>query len=236
MSAVTNPIQACSEVFVRPRAVFEALKTRNNWSWVPFILTAIIGSLPGYLYFTSVDQDYYHSLLKMSPDFRDLSPAEIETALSFTQTADIAMYVPIGSVLAMIVVTAIIAIYYKAVTGSDEENLAGFTDWYGACWWIGMPTVIGAVISILMILLGSADGQIHPSLASATSIGNVLNIGLDSAWFNFANSVRLEMVWNYYIAAVAIGTWTRFAFNKCLLLAGLPYVLIYGVWALFLIF
>ena len=194
MSAVTNPIQACSEVFVRPRAVFEALKTRNNWSWVPFILTAIIGSLPGYLYFTSVDQDYYHSLLKMSPDFRDLSPAEIETALSFTQTADIAMYVPIGSVLAMIVVTAIIAIYYKAVTGSDEENLAGFTDWYGACWWIGMPTVIGAVISILMILLGSADGQIHPSLASATSIGNVLNIGLDSAWFNFANSVRLEMV------------------------------------------
>ena len=47
MSAVTNPIQACSEVFVRPRAVFEALKTRNNWSWVPFIPTAIIGSLPG---------------------------------------------------------------------------------------------------------------------------------------------------------------------------------------------
>lgn len=236
MSEVTNPIQACSEVFTRPRAVFEALKTHNNWSWIPFILTAILGSLPGYLYFSSVSQDYYHELLRSSPDMVNLSPAEIETTLSFFQTDQIAMTMPFFAVLGMVIVNAIVAVYYKAVTASDEENLAGFTDWYGACWWTGLPTIIGAVVSILMLLLGDANGELSPGLASATSVANIFGIGLDSSLFNFASSLRLEMLWSFYIAAVAIGTWTRFEFNKCLLLAGLPYIIIYGVWALFLIF
>ena len=235
MSHVTNPIQACSEVFVKPRAVFEALKTHNNWSWVPFFLTAIISALPGYLYFSSVDQAYYHSLMKNSPDMIDLSPAEIETALSFMQVSQIAVMVPIFSIIGLVLVNAIVAVYYKSVTSSDEENLAGFTDWYGACWWIGLPSLIGALISVVFLLLGNANGEISPTLASATSLGNILGVGLDSAWFNFANSVRLEMIWSFYIAAVAIGTWTRFDFNKCLVLAGIPYVIIYGVWAFFLI-
>jgi hypothetical protein len=224
-------LQACSEIFIKPKDVFTALKTANNWAWVPFFLVVIFAVLPSYLYFSSVDQVYYENLLRNSADFQDLSPAEIDASLSFVKVEQLAWAMPIGTIIGILIVNAIMAIYYKLVTQSDEENLAGFTDWYGAMWWIGMPTIIGSLISILMILLSNdGTGQIDIGVLNTTSIGYIVGVGMDSAWFNLANSVRIESLLSFYIGAVAIGTWTRFSFNKCLLLAGIPYLVIYGVW------
>ena len=35
MSEVTNPIQACNDIFFKPNGVFKAVNEHNNWSWVP---------------------------------------------------------------------------------------------------------------------------------------------------------------------------------------------------------
>jgi hypothetical protein len=229
-------LQACSEIFIKPKDVFTALKTANNWAWVPFFLVVIFAVLPSYLYFSSVDQVYYENLLRNSADFQDLSPAEIDASLSFVKVEQLAWAMPIGTIIGILIVNAIMAIYYKLVTQSDEENLAGFTDWYGAMWWIGMPTIIGSLISILMILISNdGSGQIDIGVLNTTSIGYIFGVGMDSAWFNLANSARIESLLSFYIGAVAIGTWTRFSFNKCLLLAGIPYLVIYGVWIVTLI-
>ena len=78
MRVVTNPIQACNDIFMRPGSVFEALKTHNNWSWIPFFIVSILAVLPSYLYFSSVDPVWYTVYVSTnSADLRDLSPAEI---------------------------------------------------------------------------------------------------------------------------------------------------------------
>ena len=34
MSEVTNPIQACNDIFFKPNGVFKAVNEHNNWSWL----------------------------------------------------------------------------------------------------------------------------------------------------------------------------------------------------------
>ena len=42
MHNVTNPFQACNDIFFKPNGVFKAVGENNNWSWMPFILIMAI--------------------------------------------------------------------------------------------------------------------------------------------------------------------------------------------------
>ena len=75
MSEVTNPIQACSDIFFKPNGVFAATNVNHNWSWFPFILVTVLAILPGYMYFNFVDFDWYRELV-ISTGYADTSPNE----------------------------------------------------------------------------------------------------------------------------------------------------------------
>jgi uncharacterized membrane protein len=230
MRVVTNPIQACNDIFMRPGSVFEALKTHNNWSWIPFFIVSILAVLPSYLYFSSVDPVWYTDYVSTnSADIRDLSPAEIETIMQFQQPEAMATYSLIGGVIGVIIINAIIAIYYNLVARSDEECVMGYTDWYGATWWMSMPIVIGSLASVLAIFVTNDAGQIELPAISATSFAFIFGVGIDSSWFNFLNTIRLETFLSIYIAACALAAWTSFTFKKCIMLAIIPTALIYGI-------
>ena len=236
MTQVTNPIQACNDIFFRPAAVFEALKTHNNWSWLPFIIVSILAILPNYLYFSSVDPTWYTEYVSTThADFQDLSPAEIDTIMQFQQPDTLALWGGIGGIVGLIIINAIVAVYYNLVTRSDEENVMGFTDWYGATWWMAMPIVIGSLASVLAILLTNNAGQIELQAISATSLAFIFGVGIDSHWFNFLNAIRIETFLSIYIAACAIGTWTRFTFQKSVLLAAIPTIVVYGLSLIYMV-
>ncbi len=233
MSNVTNPFQACNEVFYKPGGVFEALKHNNNWSWLPFFIVIIMAVLPNYLYFTSIDPDWYIDyLLNTSPDFADLSPAELDGMRDVIPVSSMATWGALGGIIGFVVINAIIAVYFNLVTKSDEENINGFTDWYGATWWMGMPVVIGSLVSILMILFANdGSGQMPVSIVSSTSFAHIFGMDISSPWFGLANAFRIESLLSIYIGAAAIASWTNFAWNKSLLLSALPTIIVYGIWA-----
>ena len=233
MSHITNPIQACNDVFLKPGSVFEALKTNNNWSWVPFLIVVVVAVLPNYLYFSTVDPVWYVDyLINNSPDFADMSPAEIEGVRDFIPVESLATWGSLGGMFGLIIINAILAVYFNLVTKSDEENLNGYTDWYGAMWWIGMPIVIGSLVSVLMILI-SNDGtnQMPISIVSATSVAHIFGVEISSSWFGIMNAFRIETLLTIYIGAAAIASWTNFSWNKSVLLSALPTIIIYTIWS-----
>jgi hypothetical protein len=237
MTTVTNPLQACNDVFFRPGSVFEALKQHNNWSWLPFFIVVVMAVLPNYLYFTTIDPVWYvEHLLANSLDFADLSPAELDGMRDLIPVESMGTWGALGGLVGLTIINAIIAVYFNLVTKSDEENLNGFTDWYGATWWMGMPVVIGSLISIVMILL-SNDGtnQMPLSIVSSTSLAHIFGLDISSTWFGLANAFRLESLLSIYIGAAAIGSWTNFAWNKSLLLSALPTIIIYSIWAVVIV-
>ena len=43
MMTITNPFQACMQIWFNPKAVFAALDKHDNWSWIPFIVVMLYG-------------------------------------------------------------------------------------------------------------------------------------------------------------------------------------------------
>ncbi|MCW8093064.1 YIP1 family protein [Alteromonas sp. ASW11-130] len=228
MQTVSNPIQACNDIFFRPNGVFRALAENNNWSWLPFFIVIIVTILPQYAYFHSVDFNWYTELL-VDAQYADRSPAEQQQfRQQLTPSATIS-FASVAIFFGYIIINAIIALYLNLATRSAAENEQGFTDWYGMTWWLGMPVVVSSLFALGLILM--ADGhQITPTVLAPLSIAYLFNIDMSSPWFAFAQSIKLDAFWAIYLMAVGVSQWTRFSTKKSATIAAAPYAIIWAIW------
>ncbi|MFS1703181.1 Yip1 family protein [Alteromonas sp. AMM-1] len=228
MSEVTNPIQACNDIFFKPNGVFKAVNEHNNWSWVPFLIVIVLSVLPGYLFINFVDFSWYQNML-IDTQYGEMSPAEQDQMRMGMQQSAIQMFMLIGGILGPIVVNAVVALYLHLMTKSDEQNLNGFTDWYGFTWWASMPAVINALLAIALIAL-SENHQVLPTIISPLSVAYWADVQMSSEWFGFAQSLRLESLWTIYLIAVGIAQWTSFSTKKATIIACAPFAVIWAIW------
>lgn len=228
MSDVNNPFQAVSETFIRPNTVFNRLATVSNWSWIPFIIVMVLGILPLYLYFQTVDFEWYTNYLAQT-QLGDVSPAEKQAYKDQLAPGIITWSTLIGIAIGFLVINALMAVYLTFMTRNDEKSIQGFTDWYGMTWWVALPSVIPSLIALLLLVM--ADGhEIEPITLSPLSLAFIFGLTPASDFFNLAQSVRLDMIWSIYLTAVAIGQWATFNNKKSWLVASGPFIVIYGIW------
>ncbi|WP_427397631.1 YIP1 family protein [Glaciecola sp. 1036] len=231
--SVTNPLQAASEVFYKPKAVFTAVGKVNGWSWVPFILVIVMGILPVYLYYHVVDLSWLVNQMALAAN-PDGSPAEIENyKRQMPENFYVYSYFVIPIFISLI--TAIFAGYFTFVTRNDETNVQGFTDWYGAMWWIYMPTIINSFFACLLLALQEQNVQVNTAIMAPLSMAYIFGLDMTSEAFNFLSNIRLDSLWSILLSAYCVNTWTSFNFKKSMIIALIPYAVIWGIPFLFFI-
>jgi hypothetical protein len=230
MDKVSNPLQACKDIFLKPNGVFTAIEDSHNWSWLPFLIVLATSILPAYLYFNFVDFQWYTQLM-VDTSYANVSPGEQEAfrnSLSQEQMPTITSFMVF---FGLIITNALVAMYLNVTTKVDEECVQGFTDWYGFTWWVSMPTVVNSIIALLVVTLAS-DTQLAPISLSPTSLAYVFNSDMSSDWFALLQSIRIDTVWTMYLITVGLSRWTNIAAQKTYVIAIAPYAVIWGVWAL----
>lgn len=232
MRTVSNPFQACNDIFFRPNGVFKAVGEYSNWSWLPFIIVVAVAMTSQYVYVNFVDIEWFANMNIAAQEA--MSPAEEDAMRGFFTRDNIMMSQLIGACVGLIVVNSIFAVYLNLITRSDDSHIFGFTDWYGFTWWVAMPSVISGLISVILILLAS-DHQVSPSILAPLSIAYLFGIEMSSSWFAFAQAVRLELFWSIYLTTVGVSQWTSFSTKKSAIIAITPYAVIYGIWLIFTI-
>ncbi|QJR79883.1 YIP1 family protein [Alteromonas pelagimontana] len=233
MHNVSNPLQACNDIFFRPNGVFRAVAEKDNWSWFPFFIVIVLAIVPTYFYLNFVDFSWYADQI-MHSQYGDLSPVEQE---QFRQnmTLNSAMIFGLSAtVIGFIAINALVAVYLNLATKADKDNLHGFTDWYGFTWWAAMPTVINSLIAMFLILLAD-DHQLYPSVLAPLSAAYVFGMDMGSSWYGFAQSFRLDNIWGIYLTVVGIKQWTSFTTKKATIIGVAPYVIIWSVWIIIVI-
>lgn len=230
MEQVSNPFQACNDIFFRPTAVFATIKEKHNWSWLPFFIVLVMATLPLFLYFNYVDFDWYMENVIIA-SMGDVSPAEQDAVRGMVSQSTSLYGGLVATAIMLPIMTTILAIYLNLTTKSDEENVQGFTDWYGFVWWVSMPTIIGSIISVALILMAS-DHQINPLVTVPTTLAYLLDIQIGNPWLSFLQSLRLETIWTIYLTVVGIVQWTNLSTQSALKIAVAPYLVIFGLWAI----
>lgn len=230
-SQVTNPLQAASEIFYRPKAVFDTLSSVNNWSWIPFILVAIMTTLPSYLYFQMTDVNWVIDQM-ITSQMPDASPAEIDNAKrSFPPEA--LKYTAFAIPIALIIFHAIIAGFLTFVTRNDEKNVQGYTDWYGATWWITMPFVVNGLVALLVLATYDAGAQIPLTAPAPLSLAFIFGVDIGAPMSSLLAAIRLDTIWATFIAVYCFSSWTSFSFKKSIIFGVLTMVIYVGLGVLF---
>ncbi|MDF2180257.1 YIP1 family protein [Aliiglaciecola sp. CAU 1673] len=230
MRSVNDPFTACYAVLFKPNQVFATLARANNWSWIPFLLLMLMSVLPAFIYFNVVDFEWYRDFI-ISQQFADISPAEQENVRRNLTPGGMITLTLFTSALGLIALNALQAMYLNTMARMDQEQVHGFADWFGLMWWVSLPAVVGNMLSLLILVLSGND-QFPPAQLSVTSLSYWLSVPMDSPWFTLAQVIRLESFWSIYLIAVAITKWTNIRSNTAWNIAIGPYVVIWGLWSI----
>ncbi|MEI8643623.1 YIP1 family protein [Pseudoalteromonas sp. Hal040] len=227
----SNVMTALVDIFISPSKAFNGLKEAKGWSFVAFILLAGILAASMFAFYNKADPQY---LIDQQVAVASVDATIAEQKMirqSMEQTIDLQVWFAMfGSIIGLAVINALMAGYYLFVSKQDPEANYGYGTWYGFGVWTMMPMIISSLGLLILVLTASTD-QISQSLFNYASINQLL-IGLEIGhpFYTLLESLNIFSIWGIFIAAIGLKSWTNFTFNKALLFAALPSIVIYGIW------
>ena len=227
----SNVMTALVDIFISPSKAFNGLKEAKGWSFVAFILLAGILAASMFAFYNKADPQF---LIDQQVAVASVDATIVEQKMirqSMEQTIDLQVwFAMIGGIIGLAVINALMAGYYLFVSKQDPEANYGYGAWYGFGVWTMMPMIISSLGLLILVLTASTD-QISQSLFNYASINQLL-IGLEIGhpFYTLLESLNIFSIWGIFIAAIGLKSWTNFTFNKALLFAALPSIVIYGIW------
>ncbi|KTG19082.1 MULTISPECIES: YIP1 family protein [Pseudoalteromonas] len=227
----SNVMTALVDIFISPSKAFNGLKEAKGWSFVAFILLAGILAASMFAFYNKADPQFLIDQQVAAASVDATIAEQKMIRQSMEQTIDMQVWFAIfGGIIGLAVINALMAGYYLFVSKQDPEANYGYGAWYGFGVWTMMPMIISSLGLLILVLTASTD-QISQTLFNYASINQLL-IGLEIGhpFYTLLESLNIFSIWGIFIAAIGLKSWTNFTFNKALLFAALPSIVIYGIW------
>jgi|TARA_Y100000034_G_scaffold134540_1_gene203246 hypothetical protein len=222
---------ALVDIFISPSKAFNGLKEAKGWSFVAFILLAGILAASMFAFYNKADPQFLIDQQVAAASVDATIAEQKMIRQSMEQTIDMQVWFAMfGGIIGLAVINALMAGYYLFVSKQDPEANYGYGAWYGFGVWTMMPMIISSLGLLILVLTASTD-QISQTLFNYASINQLL-IGLEIGhpFYTLLESLNIFSIWGIFIAAIGLKSWTNFTFNKALLFAALPSIVIYGIW------
>ena len=227
----SNVMTALVDIFISPSKAFNGLKEAKGWSFVAFILLAGILAASMFAFYNKADPQFLIDQQVAAASVDATIAEQKMIRQSMEQTIDLQVWFAMfGGIIGLAVINALMAGYYLFVSKQDPEANYGYGAWYGFGVWTMMPMIISSLGLLILVLTASTD-QISQTLFNYASINQLL-IGLEIGhpFYTLLESLNIFSIWGIFIAAIGLKSWTNFTFNKALLFAALPSIVIYGIW------
>ncbi|MBD8524296.1 YIP1 family protein [Pseudomarimonas arenosa] len=223
-----SAIKTLGQMFTEPGKAFEAVQERSMIA-LPLILT-IVGTLALWAwYYQVVDVNWLiDQMVAAQPD---MEPAQAESMRKMMNPTMLTVFTAVGVVIMMPLILLISATYYTLsakVIGSE----IGFGKWFALSTWSMVPALLLIPAGAIKILMTS-NGQLTQEQLNPLSLNQLFfHLPASDAWAGLLSSIHLPMFWSLFLAFVGYKLWTRKSSATAWTVVLLPYVLIYGIWAL----
>lgn len=222
-----NTLSLAGTMITHPSAAFVELRERRRF-WLPLIALVVGLALQQYWYFTIVDiewlKDRMYSGAEMTPEQRQ--------AMMGMMSRNVMLWSSVGSVaLIMPLMMALSAVYYL-LAGKVTNVQYSFKQWFSFCVWCSVPVIIGLIASYGILLVQDANAQIGPSELSVFSANELFQLPPSDSGAQLLTQLNPITLWTWAISIIGIKTWSNRSWLFSTVVAMLPAVIIYGIWAL----
>ena len=221
---------AMVDIVASPGRALDEIKKNTRWFWFPLLITIVLACALFAYYYSWVDFEWLvEETIRQIP--AEDRAASADAVRGFMNPNTQLMFTLIAVVVMTLVIYLIEAIYFhlanKVTTGAD----IGFGQWFNFAAWTAFVGVFGT-LAAFVLLLTSDTNQIATQDLQVLSINNlILNAPSDSPWFTWGSSLTLINFWMLALMSIGYARWTGAAMVKSTIIACLPWVLIFGIWA-----
>lgn len=227
-----NPLPHFINVLTSPTAAFNDLKQRTLLVY-PLLAVVLVQALVVFYYYQVVDFPWLldHTVANLPED----TPQQTRDAIVESQTmmgANVLGIISAASVAIVFPVIFVLFAGYLSLVSLARGDGIKFGQWFGLVCWSSVPGIVAGVASIIGIAL-SEDGRIAQTDINPLTLNNLffqLKEGETGA--SFLSTVDLSALWFMFLAATGYQTWTGKKTALSAIIALLPFLLFYGIFAI----
>ena len=222
----TQALFDIGNVILEPTPTFARLKDKTR-AWLPLLI--LIGLTAGIMAWWISTLDFPW-LVEHTVAAQPKATPEMRAAMEKFMTPTSMMWSSIiGAVLGTLVAMALSALYYL-VAGKIMGVPIGFGKWFGFSVWTSVPRLLTVPLSALQIM--TSNGRLAPEDLNMASLNYlVFHLPASHPWASLVGSMDLTMFWSIVLAVLGLKAWTGRSTGTCVVVAVLPYLIIYGLWA-----
>jgi Yip1 domain len=222
---VTSPVAFFTELKQKPRIFF------------PIALVAIASAAVALWYFQVVDIDWMREqMFAANPQLAKMPEAQRAQAMEMTgkimSRGVLTVITPISTVITLAVIYAISALYLLLV-GKMTKVVFKFEQWLSLVAWVSLPALLNTVTSAITLAMQNVPVQLNQTDLQPLSLNELLfHRHMGEPGYTLLISVGIPMFISQALTIVGIKVWSERSWAYSAVVTMLPYVVIYGLWAL----
>ncbi len=222
---------AMVDIVASPGKALDEIRHHTSWLWWPLLVSILLAAGMFIYYYNWVDFTWFvEETIRQIPAENRAESAE--ATRQYMQPGIVMWFSVLMVVVMSFVIYTIQATYLhlanKLVTGAD----IGFGGWFSLTAWANFVNVFGTLAAFATILMADSNQLSSQALAALSLNSLLVHASFDSPWFTWANSLNLIHFWTIALICIGIARWTGVSMVKSAVIAALPWVLIFGIWAL----
>jgi len=222
---------AMVDIVASPGKALDEVKNHTAWLWWPLLLNLLLAAGMFVYYYGWVDFPWLvEETIRQIPAENRAESAE--AIRNFMQPGRSTWTTVIAVVLVSLIIYTIQATYLhlvnKLTTGAD----IGYGKWFSFSVWTAFVGVFGTLAGFATILMADTNQISTQSLAVLSLNSLIIHAPPGDPWFTWASSWTLINFWTLFLMSIGFARWTGASIVKSTIIACLPWVLIFGIWAL----
>jgi hypothetical protein len=224
-------LNAMVDIVAAPRTALSEVKTHASWLWWPLLIGILLASGMFYYYYNWVDFPWL-----VDETIRQLpaeSRAESADGVRAFMQADTSMWTSIIAVVVMsFVIYLVQAAYFHLANKLTTGAAITYGQWFSFGVWTGFVGVFGSLAAFATMFMADSNQMATESLAVFSLNSLLFHASPGEPWFTWASSLTLINFWMMFLASIGYALWTGASMMKSTAIAVLPWVAIFGIWAI----
>jgi len=221
---------AMTDIIASPGKALGEVKQHTSWLWWPLLISVALAMGVFAYYYSWVDFPWLveETIRGIPAENRAESAEAIRQFMKPGQT----MWITLISILVITFIIYLIqAVYFHLANKMTSGAEIGFGQWFSFSVWISFINIFGSLAALAMILMADSNQLASTSLQPLSLNALLLHASPGDTWHTWASSLSLLSFWTIFLAATGFGRWTGASTVKSWVIAALPWVLIFGIWA-----
>lgn len=227
-----NNLALTAALATAPTTAFAELRERPRF-WFPLLL--LVATTVGlyYWYYSIVDIEWFKdAIYGNNPQIQALPEADRATAMGMVGRGMLLWGSVIGIAIFLPCVFLITALYFL-LAAKVTKLPQGFKHWLALTCWTSLPIVLNTIVAAIFILMSDTT-QISPGVLQPLSINELLvHLPVSSPGYEMLSSLSIPAVLSSILAVIGVHAWSQRSWAFSTIVALIPLVLFYGIWAIF---